>query len=211
MEIVTYNCPNCGAPVTLGENVLVAACDYCRSPIQRVEPGGQTAFKQGVAALRTGSFEEADLHFAEALRAAPQNKPAWLYRAVAAALIPYRSSSEALSYLQASGFDQAAAAARLGELTSNSLSLLEKCLERSPALSEAAPALAALLLDGALASANADHRPRLARAYTEFAERAWQNGDPDRAVDLMARALQIDPQQYPSNLWLLDLARKKLA
>jgi hypothetical protein len=55
------------------------------------------------------------------------------------------------------------------------------------------------------------YNPRLARAYTDFAERAWRKGHPDRAVDLMVHALQIDPQQRPSNLWLLDLARKKQA
>jgi hypothetical protein len=210
MENVTYNCPNCGAPVTLGENVLVAVCDYCRSPIQRVEPGSQAAAQLGMAALRTGNFEEADLHFTQALHLQPQENTVWLYRAVAAALIPYRSSSEAISYLQASGYDHAAAVSCLGELTSQSMVLLEKCLERGSEIT-GAPALADLLVDGAFASTNPDHRPRLARAYKEFAERAWIHGQPDRAVDLMVNALKIDPAQHPTNLWLLDLARKKLA
>ncbi len=197
----------------LESNVLAAACEYCGSAVQRVlssEEQVGLALKQGLSALRTGKYEEAGIYFGEMLRAEPANKEAWLYRAAALAFLPYANLQEAESFLQTSGYGVEEGARLLSEQTSASLELMEACLRKAMELQNAPGQLRQMLRAAGLGSCNPGHRERLARAYVEFAEAAWRQGNSQQAIEDMVQALKLDPQAEGQNKWLVELARKKM-
>ncbi len=207
MQLTTLACPNCGAPVNLDERTISVMCDYCGARVERA-PDEAAGLDLGLGALKSGEYERAALCFAEHLKRNPQDRAAWLYRAVTTALKPYGSAREGLGYLQESRLTADEAVEHLAPLTSAGSTLFDDCLAHyAQLLPEAAP-LAALLLEAALHSANPAHRERIAQACTEVADQQWQDGHVDQAVAYMRRALAIDPTKRSQNLWLLDLAQK---
>ncbi|MFZ6029703.1 MAG: hypothetical protein ACOYYS_18470 [Chloroflexota bacterium] len=208
MELVTLSCPACGAPVRFAENALVVLCAYCRAQVGRAEETPPVDLAQGLQALRNLQYEQAALCFAEVLRRDPQDRQAWLGRAVATAFKPYGSAAEALGFFQEAHLTSEEAITWLAQLTTESSALFDACLKRSGDLARFAPSFAALVLEGALHSQNPAHRASVAQACTAAADRAWQGGDVAQATAYMRRALQLDPDQRPQNLWLLELAQK---
>ncbi len=209
MKLTTLTCPSCGAPVDLDERTISVLCDHCGARVERV-PDEAVGMDLGLGALKSGQYEQAVLCFVESLKRNPQDRTAWLCRAIAEVLKPYGSPREGLGYLQESGFTADQAAAVMAPLTSSSSVLFDDCLKHYAQLPAEAAPLAVVLLEGALHSGNPAHQARIAQACLEAADQKWQDGQVDEAVAYMKRALAIDPDKRPQNLWLLDLARQSV-
>jgi tetratricopeptide (TPR) repeat protein len=208
LQLVTLNCPACGAPVKLEENVLSILCAYCHSQVERAPDDFSAVSERAFQALLNAQYEQAELLFVETLKQNPGAKQSWLGRAVANCLKPYAAPTEALNYFHESGFSHNDAVDIMAKWSTSSSILFDDCLKRRPELAAQAPILHEILIEGALQSTNPAHQHKIAQTCTALAEQKWAEGQVDQAVAYMKRALKIDPDQRPENLWMLDLARK---
>jgi Tfp pilus assembly protein PilF len=208
LQLVTLNCPACGAPVRLEENVLTVLCTYCRSQVGRAPDDFTAVSERAFQALWNGQYEQAELLFVETLKRNPDARQAWFGRALASSLKPYASATDALNYFHESGLSHDEAVELVARWSSSSSTLFDDYLKHYQGLAVQAPALAEILIEGALQSSNLAHQGKIAQTCTALAEQKWGEGQVDQAVAYMKRALKIDPAQRPENLWLFDLAQK---